>query len=207
MKKQSILIENLKPAVANLIAEDIGGGKQSYLTGVFMQADVVNGNGRNYPLQEISNAVTRINEQIKSGVTVYGELNHPANLQVDLNNVSHIITEMWMEGSDAYGKARIITGHPKGQIVKAIIDAGGALGVSSRGSGDVNEGTVSDFNLVTVDIVANPSAPGAYPKHVMESLGDNTKIQTLAEYAVQDKVAQQYLAKEISAFLNTLLKR
>lgn len=206
MKQQSILIENLKPAVANLIAEEVG-GKQSYLTGIFMQAELQNGNGRKYPQQEIANAVTRINEQIKSGVTVYGELNHPANLQIDLNNVSHIITEMWMEGSDAYGKARIITGHPKGQIVKAIIDAGGALGVSSRGSGNVNEGTVSDFNLVTVDIVATPSAPNAFPKHVMEALGDNTKIQTLAEYACQDPVAQRYLKVELGRFFESLMKK
>jgi hypothetical protein len=205
MKQQSILIENLKPAVANLIAEDVG-GKHSYLTGIFMQAELQNGNGRKYPQQEIANAVARINEQIKSGVTVYGELNHPANLQIDLNNVSHIITEMWMEGSDAYGKARIITGHPKGQIVKAIIDAGGALGVSSRGSGNVNEGTVSDFNLVTVDIVATPSAPNAFPKHVMEALGDNTKVQTLAEYAVQDPVAQKYLKAELMKFFDSIKK-
>lgn len=206
MTNQSVLIENIKPAIANLIAEEVG-GKNSYLTGIFMQSNCVNGNGRNYPQQEIANAVTRINEQIKEGVTVYGELNHPANLQIDLNNVSHIITSMWMEGNDAYGKARIITGHPKGQIVKAIIDAGGALGVSSRGSGNVNEGVVSDFNLVTVDIVATPSAPNAYPKHVMEALGDSTKILTLAEAACVDPLAQKYLAKEISAFFNSMLKR
>lgn len=206
MKNQSILIENLKPAVANLIAEDVS-GKDSYLTGIFMQAELQNGNGRKYPLSEITASVNGINARIKEGVTVYGELNHPANLQVDLNNVSHIITEMWMDGNDAYGKARIITGHPKGQIVKAIIDAGGKLGVSSRGSGNVNEGIVSDFNLVTVDIVATPSAPNAFPKHVMEALGDSTKIQSLAEYACQDPVAQKYLKAEITKFFETLLRK
>ena len=202
--KKQVLIEMINPADANIILEE-DMSKSSYLTGIFLQGDVKNGNGRVYPLQEIKNAVESINSRIKSGVTVYGELNHPTNLQVDLNNVSHIITEMWMDGPDAYGKARIITGHPKGQIVKSIIDAGGKLGVSSRGSGNVNEGRVSDFQCVTIDIVATPSAPNAFPKHVMEALDDSTKIQTLAEAACEDPVAQKYLKKEITAFFETLL--
>jgi glutamate mutase epsilon subunit len=125
-------------------------------------------------------------------------------LRIDLNNVSHIITEMWMDGKNAFGKARIIENHPKGQIVKAILDAGGKLGVSSRGSGNVNEGKVSGFNLVTVDVVATPSAPNAFPGHVMESLNDNQKIMTLAEAVIHDKTAQKYFIKELSEFFEKL---
>lgn len=203
-KKDLILIEEINPTQANVMVEEHSATKHSYLSGIFMQADIVNGNHRVYPLNEISAAVTNINERIKGGYTVYGELNHPDNLSIDLNNVSHIITEMWMDGKNAFGKARIIENHPKGQIVKAILDAGGKLGVSSRGSGNVNEGKVSGFNLVTVDVVATPSAPNAFPGHVMESLNDNQKIMTLAEAVIHDKTAQKYFIKELSEFFEKL---
>jgi hypothetical protein len=202
--KELVLIENINPSQANLMVEEHSNSKSSYLSGIFMQADLSNGNGRTYPLAEISTAVDEINKRIKEGFTVYGELNHPDNLQIDLNNVSHIITKMWMEGSNAYGKARIIENHPKGQIVKAILEAGGKLGVSSRGSGNVNEGKVSGFSLVTVDVVATPSAPNAYPGHVMEALNDNKKVMTLAEAVIHDQKAQKYFIEELSKFFEKL---
>ena len=170
MSKELVLIETISPNQANLMVEEHSQSKSSYLSGIFMQADLVNGNNRVYPLAEITSAVDNINKRIKEGYTVYGELNHPDNLQIDLNNVSHIITEMWMDGANAFGKAKIIENHPKGQIVKAILEAGGKLGVSSRGSGNVVEGKVNSFSIVTVDVVATPSAPNAYPGHVMEAL-------------------------------------
>jgi hypothetical protein len=202
--KELVLIEQINPGQANLIVEEHQQSKNSYLSGIFMQADLVNGNQRTYPLSEISNAVQNVNKRCQEGYTVYGELNHPDNLQIDLNNVSHIITEMWMEGKNAYGKARIIEDHPKGQIVKAILKAGGKLGVSSRGSGNVNEGKVSQFNLVTVDVVATPSAPDAYPGHVMEELQGNKKIMTLAESVIHDESAQKYFKKELAIFFEVL---
>ena len=134
---RDVLIETITPNIANVIIESAENTKSAYLSGIFMQAEITNGNNRVYPLHEISSAVNQINEQIKRGETVFGELNHPDNLSIDLNNVSHIITSMWMKGNDAYGKARIIEDHPKGQIIKAILKAGGKLGVSSRGSGTV----------------------------------------------------------------------
>ena len=202
--KDLILIEEINPLKADLIVEEHANTKSSYLSGIFMQANLVNGNGRCYPLSEITNAVNDINKRIKEGYTVYGELNHPDNLSIDLNNVSHIITEMWMEGNNAMGKARIIEGHPKGQIVKAILNAGGKLGVSSRGSGNVNEGNVSGFSLKTVDVVAQPSAPDAFPDHVMEALNENKKIMTLAESVIHDQSAQKYFIKELSEFFEKL---
>lgn len=204
MTNQQVLIETIHPAKAMLMVEEHDSTKSSYLSGIFMQADLVNGNGRVYPLEEIAASVDSINKRIAEGQTVYGELNHPDNLTIDLNNVSHIITEMKMDGSNAIGKARIIEGHPKGQIVKSILAAGGKLGVSSRGSGNVVEGRVSGFSLVTVDVVATPSAPNAYPGHVMEALTDNTKIMTLAEAVIHDKKAQKYLAAELASFFEKL---
>lgn len=202
--KELVLIENIKPAAANLMVEEHNSTKSSYLSGIFMMADIVNGNGRVYPLNEIATAVDNINKRIKDGYTVYGELNHPDNLSIDLNNVSHIITEMRMDGSNAVGKARIIENHPKGQIVKAILEAGGKLGVSSRGSGNVVEGKVSGFSLVTVDVVATPSAPNAYPGHVMESLNHEQKIMTLAEAVIHDDAAQKYFKKELLEFFEKM---
>jgi len=202
--KDLVLIESINPAQANLMVEEHGSSKSSYLSGIFMQADIVNGNQRTYPLNEINSAVDGINQRIKEGFTVYGELNHPDNLQIDLNNVSHLITEMWIEGSNAYGKARIIENHPKGQIVKAILEAGGKLGVSSRGSGNVVEGKVSGFSLVTVDVVATPSAPNAYPGHVMEALIGEKKIMTLAESVIHDQKAQKYFKEELARFFEKL---
>ena len=204
MNKGLVLIEQLSPIAANLMVVENQKTNESYLSGIFMQADIVNGNQRVYPLSEIKNAVEGVNKKISEGYTIYGELNHPDNLSIDLNNVSHIITEMRCEGANAIGKAKILN-TPKGQIVKAILEGGGKLGVSSRGSGNVVEGKVNTFSLVTVDIVAQPSAPNAYPDHVMEALSDNQKIQTLAEAVCHDEKAQMYLALEMKKFFNSLL--
>ncbi len=200
---QLILIERLAPSVANLIVEEHASSKSSYLSGVFAQAEVLNGNGRNYPFSEVSTAVASVMKRINEGTSVYGELNHPDNLSIDLNNVSHIITEMRMEGNNAIGKAKILN-TPKGQIVKAIIEGGGKLGVSTRGSGNVTEGRVSGFNLVTVDIVATPSAPDAYPDHVMESLTNDKKVMTLAESVCQDPSAQKFFKEQLYKFFAEL---
>ena len=199
-----ILIEQINPSLANLMVEEHSATKHSYLSGIFCQADIINGNQRVYPLNEMTMAVESVNKRIKDGFTVYGELNHPNNLSIDLNNVSHIITNMWMQGKNAYGKARIFEEHPKGQIVKAILNAGGKLGVSTRGSGNVNEGKVSQFSLVTVDVVATPSAPNAFPGHVMEEINNNQKIITLAESVIHDPKAQKYFKKELAIFFEAL---
>lgn len=204
ISQQSVLIEHISPGNAKLMVEEHDNNKASYLSGIFMQSNLQNGNGRLYPMEEISSAVDSINKRIAEGQTVYGELNHPDNLTIDLNNVSHIITEMKMDGVNAIGKARIIEGHPKGQIVKSILNAGGKLGVSSRGSGNVVEGRVSGFSLVTVDVVATPSAPNAYPGHVMEALTENTKIMSLAEAVIHDQKAQKYFAVELANFFEKL---
>lgn len=196
-----ILIENISPSVANIITES-DGSKNAWLSGIFMQAEVQNGNGRNYPLDEISKAVAAVNEKIKQGQSICGELNHPDNLTINLERVSHVITEMKMDGNNAIGKAKILN-TPCGSTVRALLDGGVRLGVSSRGMGNVTEGAVSDFQFVTVDIVSTPSAPDAFPNFVMEAL-DNKKIRTLAEDVVADAKAQKHLTKAVMAFFESL---
>lgn len=201
--KDLILIEQILAPVANLMFEENQTTKSSYLSGIFMQADITNGNQRVYPLSEISSAVNSVNKRILEGHSVYGELNHPDNLSIDLNNVSHIITEMRVEGKNAIGKAKLLN-TPKGMVVKAILEGGGKLGVSSRGSGNVIEGKVNGFNLITVDIVAQPSAPDAFPSHVMEALNGDKKVMTLAEAVVNDPKAQKYFKEELAKLFETL---
>ena len=199
-----LLIEELSPVQANLM-EMQDAGKNTFLNGILMQADVRNGNKRVYPLQEIQRAVEQIQEQIKNGHYIMGELNHPDSLSINLANVSHAITEIRMDGTNAVGKCKLLN-TPMGNIAKGILEGGIKLGVSSRGTGNVtNEGQVSDFNFVTIDIVATPSAPDAFPNVIKESM-ENPKILTLAEAVVHDKSAQRHLQKEIFKFLEILTK-
>jgi hypothetical protein len=197
-----VLVEQLSPLEADIIQESRDDGKNHFLSGCFMVAETVNGNGRNYPQAEIARAVEEVNGRIQSGYTICGELNHPSDLQVNLERVSHIITEMRMDGNKAIGKAKILN-TPMGVLVKNLIEGGVKLGVSSRGSGSVNEGRVSDFNFVTVDIVYNPSGPGCYPNVIKESQ-ENPKIMTLAEAVVHDPDAQKYLKLEILKFMEEM---
>lgn len=206
MIKQQILIEELTPVQSNIITESVSGGKDLYLQGIFMQAECVNGNGRNYPVDEIAAAVKYVNEKIAEGVSICGELNHPSDLAINLERVSHVITEMHMEGNDAIGKAKLLN-TPMGNIAKALIDGGVRIGVSSRGTGEVNEGVVSGFQFVTVDIVSTPSAPNAFPSVISESMQriqDDRRIVTLAEHVCNDKDAQKYLAKALKGFIEQL---
>lgn len=202
--KQQILIERFSPSQAQLI-ESRDAERNLYLAGRMMAAEQKNLNQRVYPRSEIDRAVGLINEKIKEGAYIMGELNHPDNLSIDLKNVSHIITEAWMDGDNAVGKCKVLN-TPSGQIVKNLIEGGVKLGVSSRGTGNVtNEGIVEDFAFVTLDIVAQPSGPGCYPDVVRESV-ENQKIMTLAEAVVHDEKAQKYLKAEIQKFLESLMK-
>ena len=201
-----LLTEELLPAEANIITESTQDGKNTFLSGIFMQAGIKNRNGRMYPPNEISEAVKVAMSTIKERNGIMGELDHPESLTINLDRVSHVITEMSMNGSNAMGKARVL-GTPMGNIARELITAGVGLGVSSRGAGQVNEdGGVSGFQFVTVDIVAQPSAPNAYPQTVYESLQhikSGEKILDLAEAVRHDEAAQKYLKKEILNWLKT----
>ena len=185
-----------------------GQGKNLYMKGIFVQGGVKNANQRVYPVQEISEAVDSVNKQLKEGYSVLGELDHPDDLKINLDRVSHMITEMWMDGPNGFGKLKILP-TPMGKLVEAMLTSGVKLGVSSRGSGNVNEsnGHVSDFEIVTVDIVAQPSAPNAYPKAVYEGLMNmrhGHRVIEMARDAGANQKVQKYLAEEVKRLIKDL---
>ena len=200
-----ILIEQLNPSEANICESVSEDGKHCWLSGIFMQAEIQNRNGRTYPINEISGAVASAQQRIKEQNGIFGELDHPQSLQINLDRISHVITEMNMSGSNAVGKAKMLD-TPMGLIAKELIKSGVRLGVSSRGAGTVAEsGGVQGFQFVTVDLVAQPSAPGAMPDAVYESLLNSVhgkETLTLAEQVRRDPKAQKYFVKEFSRFLN-----
>ena len=204
-KSPILLIEELKPSECHLMEEVSPDGKSLWLSGIFMQAGIKNRNGRVYPVTELSTAVEGAYQRIREQNGIMGELDHPPSLQINLDRVSHVITEIRMQGTDAYGKAKLLN-TPMGNIARELIKSGVKVGVSSRGAGNVNEGgDVSGFQFVTVDIVAQPSAPGAYPGSVYESLQqakNGHNIISLAEEIRNDPAAQKYLKKEILKWLN-----
>lgn len=200
-----ILIEYFNPEEARLVESHDSDSKHFYLVGRMMAAEQRNLNKRVYPLTEITSAVSNINEQIKGGTSICGELNHPDNLSIDLKNVSHVITEAWMEGNNAMGRCKILD-TPSGLIAQALIRGGVKLGVSSRGTGNVtNEGVVSDFNFVTLDIVAQPSGPGCYPDVIRES-AEQPRIKSLSEALKEDPKAQAYFQREVMNFFASVMK-
>jgi hypothetical protein len=193
-----------------LLAEDSadGKGKNLYMKGIFVQGGVKNANQRVYPVDEIATAVESINKQLKEGYSVLGELDHPDDLKINLDRVCHMITDMWMDGPNGFGKLKILP-TPMGQLVTTMLQSGVKLGVSSRGSGNVNEssGHVSDFEIVTVDIVAQPSAPNAYPKPVYEGLMNmkhGHRIIEMARDAGTNQRVQKYLAEEVKRLIKDL---
>ena len=206
----TVLIEKYTHNQANVksrIVETEDGGKSMFMEGIFVQGDVKNANQRMYPASEISKAVESVQKRIKEGYPVLGECDHPPELTVNVDRVSHIIENMWMDGSDGFGKLKIVP-TPMGNIIRTLIESGATLGVSSRGSGEVDHaGKVSNYEIITVDIVAQPSAPDAYPKAIYEGLMNmNGGFDTwkLAQSVQMDKSAQKYLSKEIVKFIREL---
>jgi hypothetical protein len=197
-----LLRENLTFDQARCIIEsDDKDGKSLYMKGICIQGGIRNANQRVYPVDQIGNAVKTLIDQIKNGYSVLGEVDHPDDLKVNLDRVSHMITDMWMDGPNGYGKFKILP-TPMGNLVRTMLESGVKLGVSSRGSGNVDDrtGEVSEFEIITVDIVAQPSAPGAYPtaiyEHLMNSKGGYRAIQ-MAHEVREDPKAQKYLKESI----------
>jgi len=205
MSNSILLCEELTPLECNLVEQVAPDGKTMWLSGIFMQGGIKNRNGRNYPVNEISMAVEGARQRIKESKGIMGELDHPQTLSINLDRVSHVITELDMSGQNAIGKAKLID-TPMGQIAKELVRSGVALGVSSRGAGAVNEsGGVTGFQFVTVDVVAQPSAPNAYPNTVYESLElakNGKNILSVAEAVRHDPAAQKYLKTEILKWLS-----
>ena len=197
------LQEHLSFDQAKMVVESEGHeGKDLYMKGICIQGGVRNANQRVYPVPEIAKAVKTLNDQISGGYSVLGEVDHPQDLRINLDRVSHMITEMWMDGPNGFGKLKILP-TPMGQLIRTMLESGVKLGVSSRGSGNVQEdgsGQVSDFEIVTVDIVAQPSAPGAYPTVVYEHLMNNRggyKAFEMARELKGDPKAQKFLKEHL----------
>ena len=175
-------------------AED--GKKSLYIEGIFMQSDRKNKNGRLYPRSIMENEVNRYQEMIKEKRSL-GELGHPPSPTINLNQVSHLITELKMSGPDVLGKAKIL-GTPMGKIAENLILEGIGLAVSSRGLGSLKERNgvnevQDDFMLATVDIVSDPSAPDAFVQGIMENV--DWIVQNGAWKPIEIELAQKEIKK------------
>jgi hypothetical protein len=201
----NFLREHLTFDQAQVIVENANEGKDLYMKGICIQGGVRNANQRVYPVNEIGRAVRTLSEQIAGGYSVLGEVDHPEGLTVNLDRVSHMLTEIWMDGSNGYGKMKILP-TPMGQLVRTMLENGVKLGVSSRGSGNVSEdgqGNVSDFEIITIDVVAQPSAPGAYPTPIYEHMM-NTKGGYKALQLAKDNKAQKVLKESLINIISRL---
>ena len=201
--------------ITTYITEDKKGNKSHVIEGVFMQADAKNRNGRIYEKKILEAAVNKyVKEQVSTGRAV-GELNHPEGPTVNLDKVSHKITELKWEGSNVVGKASILK-TPMGQIVEGLLEGGVKLGVSSRGMGTLEnrrDGAYvrDDFMLASVDIVQDPSAPSAFVNGIMEGVDwiwDNGILKPqeieLIETEIKRAPAKALPELEIKAFKNFL---
>ena len=168
MKLIAEAIENVE-----YICEENDGKKNYKIRGIFMQGDIKNRNGRVYPMEVLTKEVKNYNRKFVNENRAYGELGHPEGPTVNLERVSHLVTELYPEGKNIMGEARIL-GTPMGEIVKTLMDEGAKLGVSSRGMGSLDERdgakyVRNDFYLAAAaDIVADPSAPSAFVQGIME---------------------------------------
>ena len=203
------LRETLSYDQAKIVVESVDEGKTLYMKGICIQGGVRNANQRVYPVGEIGRAVNSLNDQVAGGYSVLGEVDHPEGLNINLDRVSHMITEMWMDGPNGYGKLKILP-TPMGNLVRTMLECGVKLGVSSRGSGNVSDdgsGNVSDFEIITVDVVAQPSAPGAYPTPVYEQImnmrGGYRAIDVAREVQGNPK-AQKYLKESLLKIIGGL---
>ena len=202
------------------ITEDKENGAKSYfIEGIFMQGDVKNRNGRVYPSEVLARETKRYNVEYVKKNRAYGELGHPQGPTINLERVSHMITELNQDGNNFVGKAKIMCETPYGKIVKSLMDEGAQLGVSSRGMGSLKEkgGTAEvqkDFYLATAaDIVADPSAPDAFVSDIMEGkewIWDNGIIReseiAIAEQTIEKASRKNLEEAKLSVFKNFLSK-
>jgi hypothetical protein len=190
------------------ITEDNNGVKTLYIQGPFLVAETKNRNGRSYPVSVLENEVNRYMKEYVDKNRAFGELGHPESPTINLERVSHMITNITKNGNVFEGKAKVLD-TPMGKIAKNLMEAGATLGVSSRGMGSLkNEGGVNivqpDFYLATAaDIVADPSAPGAFVQGIMEGkewVWDNGLVKELDvnAYYEEIKTAKQKQLDDIS---------
>ena len=217
------LITELNEEVKYLV-EEKEGKKSYFIEGIIMQGDIVNRNGRMYPSNVLEKEVNRYNEQYVNKGRAYGELGHPAGPTLNLERASHMFKNLRREGNDFVGRAKIMD-TPMGNIVKSLISEGASLGISSRGMGSIKENkrgimeVQDDFHLATAgDIVADPSAPDAFVRGIMEGVEwvwDNglLKAQKIEEYkeeinhGARQRISEQTAIKVFNQFFKDLSKR
>lgn len=193
-----------------LIESNDDGKKSTFIKGVFMQSEKPNRNGRNYPKRIVEREVSKFQKLIDENRSL-GELGHPTNPTVNLNQVSHLITNLTFEGNDVMGKARILENTPMGKIAKTLIDEKVKLGVSSRGigslkpKGGINE-VQNDFNLKTIDIVSDPSGIDCWVDGIMEGAewvldasGNWVMIESIQE-EIKNTNSKDLLNKKLELF-------
>lgn len=172
MSSLKLMTEMVSSSNIETLTEDINGEKNYYISGIFMEADVMNGNKRIYPKQIIHPQVEAFQSIVNNGMA-YGELDHPQSAVVSMQNASHRITKLWMEegSSVVMGKA-VLLDNAHGRTAISALKSGGRLAVSSRGVGTLGEGNIvqPNFKLITVDIVSNPSAPNAFVNGILENV-------------------------------------
>jgi len=168
------LITELNESVEYITEKTEDGKKHSYIIGRFMTAEEKNKNGRMYKKDILEQEVNRYLREVVNAKRAFGELNHPAGPTINLDRVSHIITELKWDGNYVNGKAKL-TSTPMGEIARGLLESGGQLGVSTRGMGSLKEDNgimvvQPDFKLSTVDIVSDPSGPGCFVNGIMENV-------------------------------------
>lgn len=224
MTGMKLITETANECETKIIVEEKAGGKVPayFIEGIFMQGNVKNGNGRVYPTKILEKEMARYKKEFIETKRALGELNHPAGPSINADKVSHLITEMWQDGDNFYGKAKIL-GTPMGKIVQTLIDEGVKIGVSTRGLGSVksvggiNE-VQNDFHLATVDIVTNPSGPDCFVNGIYENAeyyydqasGNFRAVSELRkiEEAIKGKtrIDEEIALKMFQTFINSLVE-
>tara|TARA_B100001113_G_scaffold350762_1_gene348517 strand:- start:145 stop:798 length:654 start_codon:yes stop_codon:yes gene_type:complete len=210
-----LISEHIEHGLELIVEEDKKGKKTYMIEGIFAQAEKKNRNGRIYPKPIMEKAVGKYNKEFVSNGRAVGELNHPSGPTINLDKVSHLVTEMKFEGNDVVGKAKILD-TPNGTIAKQLLDGGVKLGVSTRGMGSLmNQNNVAvvkdDYILNAVDIVQDPSAPGAFVNGIMEGvewIWNNGIIEQKAieqmETEIKNAPRSDRYATEVREFKNFL---
>ena len=185
------LIAEFNETISPVITEAANGKKEYFIEGVFMQSDIKNRNGRVYPKAIMEKEVNRYKKEFVEKDRAFGELGHPEGPTINLDKVSHLIQSLELEGKNYVGKAKVLS-TPNGEIVKALINDGAKLGVSSRGLGSLEQKgnaqyVKDDFQLATAgDIVADPSAPEAFVEGIMEGVEWVYQNGILTQLQVED---------------------
>jgi hypothetical protein len=189
-----LIVETIQDV--KVLTEEKNGVKSLYITGPFLVGEQKNRNGRMYSRSILEREVRRYNEEYISKNRAFGELGHPDSPSINLDRVSHLIVNMRQEGAQFIGKAKILE-TPMGKIAKSLLDGGAMLGVSSRGMGSLKE--VNGVNMVqddyylatAADIVADPSAPGAFVSGIMEGkewVWDNGIVREVDVVQMYDEI-------------------